>query len=537
MKCDICQEEFSLQISRYTRCIDCIKDGLVETECDEYNRVKKKNKKPPCDNINCKLCFNKSIAGKTINHKYWTGLIKDKNDNILFPRYYCYKGRTSFKITCKICHHTMFKRVEDGCRFCTGKELCYDFGCNFCILKSVYPLRESLISRGWDSSQYLNLHRIILKGDTLISFKCIRKDEKSGLICNHYFLLLACEIKDPNKWCPYCYTRTKICENKKCKICIHTTFDKYRKELKERGWDGNLYTSDITIDGARQYDPYQIDMDRVQNTWEISYGSGKFYGFGCNKCKHIFISSIRSVTVSKSWCSYCNGDIVCSRLDCEFCKDDRFTTIIPSLKYWDGNVVDENDNKVNLHLLRKRSNKKFFFGCKICDKPYETSLDNLFQKRWCGCSTHKTERDMEIFLDENIIYDFQRNYRADWCRKPTIDKRGYYNKLPFDFACFDKNIIIEIDGDTHFKDVKKWKTKAVEERANDIYKMKCAIDNGYKIIRLLQEEVYYDHFNWQLPLINTIYNIDKIPDKVIFIAKNISKYDNHIREMKNVIIN
>jgi very-short-patch-repair endonuclease len=77
--------------------------------------------------------------------------------------------------------------------------------------------------------------------------------------------------------------------------------------------------------------------------------------------------------------------------------------------------------------------------------------------------------------------------------------------LPYDFILEDK-IIIELDGPQHFKQVSNWQPPE-ETHLNDLYKMKCAKDNGYSIIRLLQTDVFYDTYDWLTKLRE---NIEKI---------------------------
>ena len=77
--------------------------------------------------------------------------------------------------------------------------------------------------------------------------------------------------------------------------------------------------------------------------------------------------------------------------------------------------------------------------------------------------------------------------------------------LPFDFCIEELKIILELDGRQHFEQVMNWKTPE-EQYENDKYKEKCANENGYSIIRLLQEDVFnekYDFGNFNKLIINT----------------------------------
>ena len=89
--------------------------------------------------------------------------------------------------------------------------------------------------------------------------------------------------------------------------------------------------------------------------------------------------------------------------------------------------------------------------------------------------------------------------------------------MPFDFVLEDKKIIIELDGPQHFKQISNWQSPQKTQQ-NDKYKMKCANNNGYSIIRLLQEDVFYDTYDWLKELINNIKSINKTQN--IFMCKN-----------------
>ena len=60
-----------------------------------------------------------------------------------------------------------------------------------------------------------------------------------------------------------------------------------------------------------------------------------------------------------------------------------------------------------------------------------------------------------------------------------------------------------------------WKTPE-DQQKTDKYKEKCANENGYSIIRLLQEDVFNDKYDWKTELVN---NIEKI--KIDNIIQNI----------------
>ena len=76
----------------------------------------------------------------------------------------------------------------------------------------------------------------------------------------------------------------------------------------------------------------------------------------------------------------------------------------------------------------------------------------------------------------------------------------------------DLKIIVEQNGPQHFKQIGDWQTPELT-RANDNYKMKCANENGYSVIRLLQKDIWHNRYDWLQELLD---NIDKIvSEKVV----------------------
>lgn len=60
--------------------------------------------------------------------------------------------------------------------------------------------------------------------------------------------------------------------------------------------------------------------------------------------------------------------------------------------------------------------------------------------------------------------------------------------------------------------------------------MKKAIENGYSIIRLVQEEVWSDTFDWKSELFQAIKKCNDIP-QVIYISKDQTIYQEHQKKM------
>jgi very-short-patch-repair endonuclease len=103
-------------------------------------------------------------------------------------------------------------------------------------------------------------------------------------------------------------------------------------------------------------------------------------------------------------------------------------------------------------------------------------------------------------------------FKQKWCKKVSY--------LPFDFCIEEHKIIIELDGPQHFQQISNWSSPE-EQFENDKFKEKCANDNGYSVIRLLQEDVFYDTYNWVEELCETIEEI-KNGDEIVnvYLCKN-----------------
>ena len=155
----------------------------------------------------------------------------------------------------------------------------------------------------------------------------------------------------------------------------------------------------------------------------------------------------------------------------------------------------------------------FRFNCELCKVSFSMELNCVNYNHWCGCKKNKTETKLLLKMigKVNII----KNFRINWCRSIISN-----NNLPFDYCIEESKIIIELDGPQHFRQVSNWSSPEKQFK-NDKYKEKCANENGYSIIRLLQEDVLYDRYDWLNELNQTIEKIknEKIIQN-IYMCKN-----------------
>ena len=145
---------------------------------------------------------------------------------------------------------------------------------------------------------------------------------------------------------------------------------------------------------------------------------------------------------------------------------------------------------------------------------YEQTPDSHLRGSGCPYCINKTEFILYEYI-QLLNYTITKQFKKDWCKNNNTNKY-----LPFDFCIEEYKIIIELDGRQHFEQVCNWSSPE-EQFENDKYKEKCANENGYSVIRLLQEDVFNDKYDWKTELINNIEKIKK--DNIIqniYMCKN-----------------
>ena len=309
--------------------------------------------------------------------------------------------------------------------------------------------------------------------------------------CPHHFYITLNNITK-NRWCPYC-NNNRLCDNAKCDDCFKKSFAVHPKSQFWSDKNGDVKPRDV------------------------SYCNGNKYWFDCDKCKHTFDSSIYNITGKQScWCPYCAIPLkrLCENNDCKYCFKKSFASH-PNAKYW-----SEKNGDIKPRNVSKCNSKKYWFDCENHHN-FDAALSHIVNGRWCPYCKNKTEQKLFDAL-KPIYPTLVTQFKQDWCKNVKC--------LPFDFCIPEHNIIIELDGRQHFIQVSNW-TSPEETFENDLFKEKCANDNGYSVIRLLQEDVFGDTYNWLRKLQTEIENIinDNTIIHNIYICEN-GEYDKFIIE-------
>jgi very-short-patch-repair endonuclease len=296
--------------------------------------------------------------------------------------------------------------------------------------------------------------------------------------CVHEFEI-ALNCLNSGSWCGYC-TNKKICdESKNCLICIDKSIAsiEYSKNWSEKN---------------------------IESPFEIFKNSHKKYWFECPTCEHTFVQNISHITRG-NLCPYCNSRLLCDeQLNCKLCFNKSFASVDKSNCWSD-------KNNLKPFKVFKHSAKKIWFNCDKCNNEFESTISHITDGSWCPNCRYKTENKLFNILIK-IYTTIKTQFKVEWCKD--------IKHLPFDFVIEERKIIIELDGENHFIQVAKWKTPE-HNRKRDLYKMKCANDNGFSMIRILQDNVWKNKYDWLSELIE---NIEKVTSENrvqnIYMCKN-----------------
>ena len=298
--------------------------------------------------------------------------------------------------------------------------------------------------------------------------------------CPHDFLGYIASITSKNQtWCPYCCKSSQqLCDNKKCEFCYGRSFVSYKRKTK----NGNLIVD-------------YWDKSNKVSPRDIFKISGKKYCFQCDNCPHKFRTSIASITTGKeTWCPYCC--IPCQKLcddeKCDFCFNNSFAS-------YKGRTNNDNlkvlcfdeSNELNPRQIFKNSNKKYIFKCDECHDKFPAAMDKI-TSRWCPYCKNKTEKIFKKYFIKNYPqYRLKHQPKYEWC---TNENTG--RCFPFDFVVEELKIIIEIDGEQHFRQVSNW-VSFENTQKRDFYKMQKAKNNLYTMIRIIREDIWFNKNNWK----------------------------------------
>jgi hypothetical protein len=422
-------------------------------------------KKALCDNIKCLSCYQRSFA----SHKR---SLNWDHKNIKTARQYMLKSEKFSFFICE-CGHSFPKRlstISSGghwCSFCAHLELCKNETCVACFEASFASQPNAIY---WSSFNKLKSRDVFICSNYEAYFDCP---------CGHLVLKQVIKLRSP-QWCPYCSDATReLCTDNACDLCRSQSFASHPRSAN---WSAT----------------------NSKTPREVILNSDDIFNFDCDKCDHTFPMSPHAVNRG-SWCPYCSSKKLCDKIDCKLCRDKSFESN-PYSYMWNP------QNPVTPRQVFRSSGEIYNF---ICDfgHNFSKSLHEFSKGHRCHICRWQTEKLLYGFLmDIYPTVEYQKKF--DWCK-------GKKGNLPFDFYIPDLNLIIELDGPHHFRQISNWKTPE-ETQERDIIKMNGCLNKNISIIRLLQEDVLYNRYNWKEQLVERLIIYAK--PKIMFLAQT-NEYD------------
>ncbi|AIT54978.1 conserved putative restriction endonuclease [Melbournevirus] len=401
-----------------------------------------------CGRGECKHCFDRSFASVE-KSKY---MAEGQGNSLLMAK----SSAKKYSFVCPTCEHsfeTSPNNISNGrfCAFCSNRKLCLSDKCEACFGKSFASHEKAQF---WSFEKNGQTPREVFRNThKKFWFKCES--------CAHLFDANLNNVFNGN-FCPFC-GNIKLCPSSVCKTCFEKSFASHEKA---------------------QFWSFEKNK-RIPR--EVFSRSEQKYWFDCRKCEHSFETAVSSIFAGH-FCPFCSSKNLCSSGDCKTCFEKSFASH-KRAKFW-----DFEKNKQMPRETFTGSEKKFWFKCEKNHK-FSNSLYCISKGCWCPKCKNKTEAKLLKFLEEHFggaIYQF----KISWCKNPETNRL-----LPFDF-CISKTII-ELDGAQHYAQVSNWKSPE-ETQKSDRFKEQCATNNGYSVLRILQEDVWNDKIDWKTLLLEHI---------------------------------
>ena len=411
------------------------------------------NSKKTCGDTACTGCFERSLASNKLVVNSWS-----PKNGLTKPINVLKWSHKKFWLVCLNCAHEyeisgLNASSNKGCPYCSVpcKKLCEDTNCSSCFNKSFasHPRADE-----WADTNSKTARMTFLNQNTTADFIC--------RTCLHALKISPSNAK-LGHWCSYCANQN-LCEDEECQMC----FDKSMAS----------HPSSEFWSAKNEVKPRQVFKSGHARAW-----------FNCT-CGHEFYTLVSHITRNRSWCGYCSKPpkYLCDDVSCEACFTKSFASH-PKATQW----LETNKKTPRQTFLNQ--NEHVDFQCETCSHIWRASPTNVNKGRWCPSCKNKTEQIVLLFLRDHF-HDVKFNVPFDWGVHP-----GTGRKFRFDFVV-DKTII-ELDGDQHFVQVGKWTSPDIT-KSRDSIRMRQSRENGFKTVRLLQRDVFFNTYDWKTVLLESI---------------------------------
>ncbi len=207
---------------------------------------------------------------------------------------------------------------------------------------------------------------------------------------------------------------------------------------------------------------------------------------GENKYDYSRVEYINSHVKVEVKCNQCNqyfkqsAGAHLSGQGCKTCSYERLN------RFKFSNTLDFIKKAIKVHgrtnfnyskVVYVKSNIKVKIKCNDCEKYFHQSPSGHLSGNGCpNCKSSKGERKIFNYLDSIIFFETQK----------TFPRLKLKNRLKCDFYIPSLKLIIEYDGEQHYRVVESWGGKKAfqETQKRDAIKNKFAKDNGYHLLRI-----------------------------------------------------
>lgn len=479
-ECIACRRTYNCQLSG--SCTHCAKDEAIwmkklldmgfDTDTMLPNE-EHRSKRSLCTDASCQTCFDRSLLSHPRCKYYLESNDWDPRQLMKGCRNFCLWG-------CPNCFYIWSvpcKDITSGRRWCPhcakGGILCDDDDCKMCFARSFASHPKSQFWAQENKTTPRQVHLFSTKDEYV--FNCGE--------CKHQFDNTVCAVSQGH-WCPYC-TLKKLCGKLECGWCFDKSF---AANPLSRFWSQQ-----------NSLLPHQVFAN-----------SHDSYLFNCPDCKHVLSLPPERLHDGHLPCGYCStrAKLLCANPSCLHCFNRSFASH-PQARFW------SSKNVWKPRQCLKSSRDKRLFICDRCSDEFSIGLNEVVKGRWCKVCRFKTLHKLLSWLKTHLTLPLDLEATFDWCRNA---KTKYLWR--FDIYIAALKLIIELDGNHHFKQVWNWANHH-DTQARDLLKMDLAARHGLSVIRLQQEFVLKTE-DWQ-PLLTQALQQYETPTRV-FIAENQDVY-------------
>ena len=392
------------------------------------------------------------------------------------------------KDECKCPHEyetIIYNRINQGCPYCSSKKICYHKS-----LASLHPeiamqwhpnknYREDAIEGEYFPGNQKSPSEISTGSSDAYWWLCTKANCKEN--CEHPWYTRVSVRTLENCGCPFCSGR---------QVCVHNSIVHTDPHIAKLFHPTKNNFSVETLSPKSNVKPWWLCPKKC------NYG-----------CLHEWQTSVYHLTTDTA-CPCCSGQ--------KHCVHNKIPFTHPYLlSEWHPTKNDE----LSPNDISYKSHNKIWWQC-LKNKKHIWETQIGIRTMGCGCPLCKNKTEAKLL-------DFIKKHYPDVFTQLKLETCKNINHLPFDFCIPSLKLIIELDGRQHFIHIKLFKNNVEESIQRDIYKMKQAEAEGYKIIRLFQEEVYDNDETWlETNLLPEIKSSDR---NHMFISTIDELYDEHIR--------